>query len=441
MVVVNLVVSGFVLYAVRNAAVDIRAHQMTDKVLPILERIKLNRLPRTISSDLDGIQVINPAGQVVSSTANLAGMPQQTAAIPRAGRPYDVARLCGLPAFDGQCKLVVAMRVYQPGGDWIIYAFDSAVPWYVSPEVLIFQICLTVALAGLTWFGVSRVVARTLAPVSRITTRLAEITADGGGMRVPVPERVDDEIAVLAKTANQTLERLETALEQQQSAMEQQQAAMEQQRRFASDASHDLRSPITAMRAQLEEAMLHPEHADWRQLSDGLLASLERLQAIVTDLLTLARLDAGAPLRYDRVDLGELVGTETLRPRSKQVVTTVEPGVVVTGDRLQLVRLLTNLLDNAERHAESRIVVTVCRQGEQAVLEVRDDGPGIAPEQREIVFRRFTRLDAARGRDAGGTGLGLPIAREIATAHNGTLSIEDSDIGARFVLRMPARSE
>jgi signal transduction histidine kinase len=113
--------------------------------------------------------------------------------------------------------------------------------------------------------------------------------------------------------------------------------------------------------------------------------------------------------------------------------------VVVDGDRLQLARLLTNLLDNAERHAESQIIVTLRRQGEEAVLEVVDDGTGIAPEHREKVFERFTRLDASRSRDAGGTGLGLPIAREIATAHLGTLTIEDSDTGARFVLRLPVQ--
>jgi signal transduction histidine kinase len=98
-------------------------------------------------------------------------------------------------------------------------------------------------------------------------------------------------------------------------------------------------------------------------------------------------------------------------------------------------------MDNADRHAESQITVTVREEGGQAVLEVLDDGDGIVPEQREVVFERFARLDAARNRDAGGTGLGLPIAREIATAHGGTLTVEDSACGARFVFRMPLREE
>lgn len=115
----------------------------------------------------------------------------------------------------------------------------------------------------------------------------------------------------------------------------------------------------------------------------------------------------------------------------------LEPRVVVVGDRLALARLLNNLLDNAERHAVSRITVTVRREDGKGVLEALDDGAGIPPDQRELVFQRFTRLDAARTKDAGGTGLGLSIARQIAQAHKGTLTIEDSDQGARFVARIP----
>ncbi|TMR96355.1 HAMP domain-containing histidine kinase [Nonomuraea basaltis] len=431
MLLLNLVVSAFVLYGIRKQVADIRALEVSGKALRVLLMVKRNQLPQVVKSDdLDGIQVVDPVGRPVSWTPNLAGNPRQTSAIPARNQANHVAELCDLPAFPGRCKIVVALRAYQPEGEWVIYAFDPGVPWYVSPQVIMFQFCMTAGLVTLTWFGVSRVVARTLEPVSAITKRLAEITAGGGGMRVPVPEN-DDEIRGLAETANQTLERLETAMEQQQ-------AAMEQQRRFAGDASHDLRSPITAMRTQVEDAMLHPEDTDWQETGREVLASLDRLQAIVTDLLALTKLDAGGPGRREPLDLSELVATETARSRTKHVVTTLQAGVTVTGDPLELVRLLTNLLDNAERHAETQIIVTLRRPGKEAVLEVLDDGAGIAPDQREIVFQRFTRLDASRSRDAGGTGLGLPIAREIARSHGGTLTIEDSDTGARFVLRMPA---
>jgi signal transduction histidine kinase len=435
MLLLNIVVSAFVLYGIRSQATEARAHEVSSKTLRVLLLVKRNRLPKTLSvPELDGVQVVDPGGRVKSSTPNLAGRPRLTQDMPTRDRANDVAELCDLPGFPGRCEIVVALRAYQPEGVWVIYGFTASVPWYVSPQVVVFQISMTALLVALTWFGVSRIVARTLAPVESITRRLGEITAGGGGMRLPVPDNLDDEIRTLAETGNETLERLEAAMERQV-------AAMEQQRRFAGDASHDLRSPITAMRAQVEDALLHPEDTDWQEVGNEVLSSLDRLQAIVTDLLELTRLDAGATGDYEDLDLGELAAAETARPRRKRVVTFLEPGVIVTGDRLQLARLLTNLLDNAERHAETRIVVSVRQEGDDAVMEVLDDGAGIAPDQREIVFQRFTRLDASRNRDAGGTGLGLAIAREIAAAHSGTLTLEDSDAGARFVLWLPLQRE
>ncbi|MDX6432840.1 MAG: hypothetical protein QOE54_5206, partial [Streptosporangiaceae bacterium] len=200
----------------------------------------------------------------------------------------------------------------------------------------------------------------------------------------------------------------------------------------------DLRSPITAMRVQVEEAKLHPDETDWPKMADAQEASLDRLEAIVTDLLTLARLDARAPLTRDPTDLGQLVGAELHRRTYRmQIIEDLRHNVFISCDRLRITRALTNLLDNAERHATSKITVIVRTDGPAATLEVIDDGAGIAPDQREMVFDRFTRLDASRDRDAAGTGLGLAIAREITEAHEGTLTIQDSERGARFVLRLP----
>ncbi|MGW2145073.1 sensor histidine kinase [Nonomuraea bangladeshensis] len=433
MLLLNVVVSAFVLWGVRSQAATIHGHETASRALFVLILLKRNRLGATLPANgLDGIQVLDPAGRPISSTPNLVGQPRQTDLVPRANMASDVAdQVCDLPAFPGSCKTVVGLVAYQPEGDYDILAFSPSVPWYVSPQTVIFQVCMTALLVALAYFGVFHIVAKALAPVSAITRRLADITASGGGaMRLPVPQH-DDEIRDLAVTGNHMLERLEKARHQQE-------LAMERQRRFATDASHDLRSPITAMRTQVEDALLHPEDTDWPETGREVLTSLDRLQAIVADLLTLTKLDAGAPSSREQVDLSELVAAEIARPRAKQVITSLRPGVVVSGDPLQLVRLLTNLLDNAERHAERKILVTVRQQDGEAVLEVLDDGAGIAPEHREMVFQRFTRLDASRSRDAGGTGLGLPIAREIARTHGGTLTIEDSDAGARFVLRLPA---
>ena len=160
-------------------------------------------------------------------------------------------------------------------------------------------------------------------------------------------------------------------------------------------------------------------------------------RAIVTDLLVIARLDSGERASRDYINLGELVRTEMGRRfRRKRIVLDLRPAVV-NGDRLQLIRLLTNLLDNAERHATSTVTLTVRCEEAQAVLEVIDDGTGIAPEHREVVFQRFSRLPAGRETDKQGTGLGLAIAREIAEQHGGGLTIEDSEKGARFVLKIP----
>jgi signal transduction histidine kinase len=377
-------------------------------------------LPRGQS---EGIQVLNSAGEVVSSTSNLAGAPRITNFTPTDSKTREDRKVCDIPQLSGRCVNIVALRSYQPDGDWIVYSVGSPVPWYVHPGLfacIVGACLLTVLMSGICCY---RTVTGALMPVKAIRKELEEITATDFGRRVPVPP-ARDEIRQLAETINQTLDRLENAAEQQ--------------RRFASDASHDLRSPLTAMRAQVEEALHYPDDVDWRSKANAMIFSLDRLQAIVSDLLMLARLDSGVTAARERIDLGELVGEELdRRKRCVEVTRELKPGVVVIGDRLRLARLLTNLADNAERHAASRITVNVTEQNDMAVLEVLDDGAGIAPEQREVVFRRFTRLDAARNKDAGGTGLGLPIAREIAEAHGGTLKAEDSVQGARFVLHLP----
>jgi signal transduction histidine kinase len=274
-----------------------------------------------------------------------------------------------------------------------------------------------------------------LKPVGAIRAELDEINTTCLGRRVPIPQH-QDEIHELAESVNQTLDRL--------------QAAVEQQRRFACDASHDLRGPITAMRAEVEDAMLAPEQTVAGATGETLLANLDRLQAIIGDLLTLARLDAAMPGARDPVDLAELVTAEldSRHPSTKQIDRDLEHGVVVLGDWLRFSRLLANLVNNAERHADTKITIRVSREesgrtGDPrfaagvAILEVLDDGAGIPRDKRDSVFQRFVRLSESRQRDPGGTGLGLAIARQIAEMSGGTLTIEDSPRGARFVLRLP----
>lgn len=267
--------------------------------------------------------------------------------------------------------------------------------------------------AAVTWL----VTRRALRPVEGIRREMAAITqSEDLARRVPEPD-THDEIARLASTTNETLAALETSVERQ--------------RRFVADASHELRSPIASLRTQLEVAAAHPELLDL----DGAVEDTVRLQRLAADLLLLARLDAGERPADAKVDLAGLA-REAAEGRTG-VTVDAEP-VEVTGSRGQLGRVLANLLDNAQRHARSAVTVDVRREGDRAVVGVADDGDGVPAGDRERIFERFVRLDAARSRDDGGAGLGLAIARDVAVRHGGTLMAGRGPAGgALFELRLP----
>jgi signal transduction histidine kinase len=288
---------------------------------------------------------------------------------------------------------------------------------------------------GLAWAGwiVWRAVDCALRPVRlmsgelrRIADRQAETRMGGAERsgRVSLPE-CHDEVAELARSVNLTLDRMERMAERH--------------RAFVADASHELRSPLTGLRTQLEVALEHPEDEDWPKVARAALDDADRLQRIVRDLLTMAKLEAGVTGERERIDLGELVRAEVARRRPGRVPIElrIAAGVSVEATRLHLVRVLTNLLDNAVRHARSQVSVTVCDDDGHALLTIADDGPGIPPQERERVFQRFQRLPEGRRCDTGGTGLGLPISRDIAHAHGGTLVVGEALEGARLILRLP----
>ena len=217
--------------------------------------------------------------------------------------------------------------------------------------------------------------------------------------------------------------------------------SLDRQRCFTTDASHELRTPLAGLRAQLEEAQLHPGETDLADLLEHALSDVDRLQAIITDLLQLAGTGAVPPCAAEHLDLAGLAEAETSCRAGDRHPTRLElmPGVLVVAVPTQICRVLRNLLDNAQRHAAHAVVLQVRHaRGKVAELTVTDDGPGVPEAERERIFQHFTRLDTARSRTHGGTGLGLAIARDIAHAHCGTLHVEDaSPHGARFVLRLP----
>jgi signal transduction histidine kinase len=284
-----------------------------------------------------------------------------------------------------------------------------------------------VALVGvIAWV----LVGRALRPVEAMRAEAERITGSTMHRRVPEPP-TNDEIGRLARTMNTMLDRLETAAAQQ--------------RRFVSDASHELRSPITALRAGLEVARANPGPAGWPARVDSLLAEECRLESLLDDLLLLAAHDehdtTAPPARS--VNMTALAIEEGRRPRRVPVHVVQTPAdnqaVVVAGVQQQLARALSNMVDNAARHAASVVQISLSTDGDTVRVAVDDDGPGIHPADRERVFERFTRLDDGRARHDGGSGLGLAVVRSILTGHHGTVRIDDSPLGgARFVAELPA---
>ncbi len=282
---------------------------------------------------------------------------------------------------------------------------------------------LVALLALVAW----RVVGATLRPVEALRAGAEEITGGARSDRLPVPDS-HDEIHRLAVTLNGMLHRLD--------------AARSRQRAFVADAAHELRSPLTNMRTELEVAQRLPDTTDWPALADDLLTDVDRLSRLVDDLLLLARADDGSTRaltrRAEAVELGQLLGEVAARYPAVRYERPAVP-LRTQGERDAIGRVVANLLDNAVRHAASSVRLSVTADGAYQMISVSDDGPGIPAADRERVFDRFTRLDDARARDAGGSGLGLAIVRELVRRHGGTVALRGTSPppGLRVDVRLP----
>ncbi len=301
---------------------------------------------------------------------------------------------------------------------------DVEVAVATTGTILAVAVPVAVVVIGIVVWAVA---SRALAPVARIRRQVDAIDAHRLDRRVPV-RGTGDEIDLLASTMNRMLERVEDGYAAQQ--------------RFVGDASHELRSPLASMRQFAELGRTHPYATSTTELAEVVLDEGTRMQDILEGLLLLARLDEGAVRASGVVELDELIADEAGRAQQMGAVP-VEVGasapVSVDGDARLLRRAVRNLLDNASRHARSRITVGVRSAGGRALVWVDDDGPGIDEAERALVFERFARLDDARSRDAGGSGLGLAIVREIVHAHGGRARVERAPSGgARFVIELPA---
>ncbi|MEA2509384.1 MAG: hypothetical protein QOG21_1466 [Actinomycetota bacterium] len=275
-----------------------------------------------------------------------------------------------------------------------------------------------------TWWFMGRA----LRPVESIRREVADISARDLNRRVQVPDS-GDEIARLAQTMNAMLGRLAESAQRQ--------------RRFISDASHELRSPVASLRAVAEVADEYPSSTTLQEFATTVLSEERRLEALVDDLLVLARADENS-LVHQRgpVDLDDLVLAEASRLRAASTLridTSKVSAARVQGDAGSLRRAIRNVADNAMRHASNMVGLEVSSNGNTATVAVVDDGAGIAEADRGRIFERFIRLEAPRDRDSGGNGLGLSIVTEIINAHEGTVTVSDApETGARFELSLPA---
>ncbi len=388
-----------------------------DRAEELAHQIEKSGLPATIGGGDDDevpdtvLQITDASGEVVLSSLTLS-------------EP--------LPTSDGEVTL--------PGSDqrYVVDAEDSGDGYVVSvaasledvdestralvPLLAIGLPFVLLVVGATTWV----VVGRALRPVEQIRREVAAMSDERLDRRVPVPSG-RDELHRLALTMNEMLGRLQVSRDRQQ--------------RFVSDASHELRSPLASIRQAAEVERRHPGALPEGELADAVLQESVRMQRIVEQMLVLTRTDERGVRDRREVDLDDLALDEAARARREGLtvdVSGVSAGRVV-GDPAALSQVVRNLVENAARHARSRIELHLGVSDGWVQLRVDDDGEGVPTAERERVFERFVRLDEARSRDDGGSGLGLAIVHEIVGTHGGRATVTESGLGgASFVVALPA---
>jgi two-component system OmpR family sensor kinase len=314
-------------------------------------------------------------------------------------------------------------------------------------EVMIIAGLITLAIAGALFSAVTRAALR---PLDRLTTLARTITGGDRGERLR-PDRPDTELGRAAAAFDGMLDTLEASERRAQHSAAIAQHAEATTRQFIADAAHELRTPLTGIRAAAEQlhnsAIQHNDESQYRRAA-LLLTESRRASRLISDMLDLTRIDAGVALEPADANLTAIADAECERARmlspGLQITRTGEAAVLVHADPTRLAQILSNLIDNARRHTPAGgSIVTDVRfhpRAGRVELTVTDSGPGIPDAQRERIFERLVRLDAARNADRGGAGLGLSIARGLARAHGGDLVCLAHVGGARFQLTLPVGS-
>jgi two-component system, OmpR family, sensor kinase len=305
---------------------------------------------------------------------------------------------------------------------------DSSLNSILVEFLLIMPFFLILGALGSYWLA-----GRAFRPIHRLTRTAQQIEAEDLHQRVLVP-RARDEVQDLALTFNEMIARLDKAFTQQ--------------RRFVADASHELRTPVAAIRSITDVVLAQgATEEEYVNVLSEVNVVTERLGHLINDLLTLARADEGQvllerkPVRLDLLATDVAESTESLAiERDITVLVEAQEPVLVLGDEVRLIQVILNLLHNAITYtnAGGKVTLIVKTGDKNALLTVHDTGIGIAPEHLEHIFERFYRADAARSRAAGGSGLGLAIVDWLVRAHKGTIAVESKvGEGTTFTVSLP----
>lgn len=371
-------------------------------------------------------QLLDASGLVIASSPNASRtlpvlVPSDLAAL-RSTAGDDVLVTTAATTYDDEARVAVRATTYRGAPVTVVATVPLAevrgLLGALSVSLVVVVPLLTALLAWVIWV----VLGRALLPVEQMRSAAAQVARSGGSGSLPVRD-ADDELGALARTLNEMLDRLE--------------GSAARQRTFTADAAHELRSPLAAVRATIDVALAHPDLYSTAELAADLEGEVLRMQALVDDLLLLARVGS-RPVEHAAIDLGRLAhdAVGAARKVDRIDVAMVGSGNAL-GDAAAIGRVVRNLVDNALRHASTSVRVTV----DDGSVTVEDDGSGVPASDRERVFERFVRLDEARERDAGGSGLGLAIAREVAREQGGDVTLAQAALGGlRAALHLPVRA-
>ena len=428
LIVGALALAGLLRRALEQDTQDL-LNQQIDEVAALAAAGDLPEVLQAKGREIGQIQVYDAEHRLIAATAGFA----QTSHLDIIDAPAEVGSHTstvsgGRVDSDPDERYRIVARNATSSTGWIeIYGVSSLSAADSAVQTLAIALLAGVPLfVGLSCWVLWRSVGRALGPVDAMRAEVDDIEASSMDRRVTASES-DDELGRLAHTLNHLLDRLDTDAQRQ--------------RQFAADASHELRSPLAAARTQLEVGLEYADRTDWTATATDVLIEVDRLERLSRELLDFARADARHRLpEMMPIDLNELVGRVVeSRPPGHVTIhwTPSTTPMPVLGDRDLITRLLRNLLSNAERHARTRIDVTVSTAHGHHIATVTNDGESIPDEDRERIFEPFTRLDAARASDAGGAGLGLAISQRIAQSHCGELTAVPRTNGAAFALVLP----